>query len=153
MALRNEIEAIVASLTDCPIFLYGTANELNTLTDDPDFETKAGVFMYAIQQIELAYSFNGAIDEGYNIYLEFLKRTEFGLFTAENETIINQCIALAKEFMIALRDYKSLNGNKVFKISSNDKAKSVSVYDKFNVNMVGVSLSLNIKPMYNSAFC
>lgn len=153
MALRNQIEKIVLSLTDDPVFIYGTANELNTLADNEDFQSKAGVFMYAVQQIELSYALSGAIDEGYNIYLEFLKITEFGLFTSENEEIVNQCLALAKEFMIKIREFRTENGNKLFKVSLNDKAKSISVYDKFNVNMVGISLAMNIRLMYKDQFC
>ncbi|MDB5140497.1 MAG: hypothetical protein JWR12_2413 [Mucilaginibacter sp.] len=48
MPIRNQIEAVVQTLTGAPTFVYGTVNELNQLADDASFPC---VFMYPLQPI------------------------------------------------------------------------------------------------------
>jgi len=48
MSIRNQIEAVVQTLTGNPMFIYGTANELNLLADDATFPC---VFMHTYNQL------------------------------------------------------------------------------------------------------
>jgi hypothetical protein len=57
--MRNQIEAIVQTLTGNPSFAYGTQTELNTLADDAAFPC---VFMYPLQPIEVSPQVNGSVD-------------------------------------------------------------------------------------------
>lgn len=72
MPIRNQIAAIVQTLTGTPNFIYGTQGELNALADDAHFPC---VFLYPPQQINIASAVNGSVDNSFTIYLEFLYKT------------------------------------------------------------------------------
>lgn len=74
--MRNQIEAIVQTLSGSPTFAYGTQNELNTLADD--IANFPCVFMYPLQPIEVSPQVNGSVDNTFTLYLEFLYKTDFG---------------------------------------------------------------------------
>ncbi len=125
--MRNQIEAIVQTLTGGPAFAYGTQNELNTLADDKAFPC---VFMYPLQPIEVSPQVNGSVDNTFTIYLEFLYQTNFGQFTADNETYVQQALQLANQFIVKASRYREGEG-RYFRIKAGIKAKCVPVYNKF----------------------
>ena len=126
--MRNQIEAIVQTLTGSPSFVYGTQTELNTLADDATFPC---VFMYPLQPIDLSPQVNGSVDNTFTVYLEFLFKTDFGQYTADNETYITQALKLANQFIVKASTYREGEG-RYFRIKAGNKAKCVPVYNKFD---------------------
>lgn len=145
MPIRNQIAAIVQTLTDSPAFAYGTQNELNTLADD--IASFPCVFMYPVQPIDLSPHINGSVDNTFTLTLEFLYKTEFGQYTADNETYVSQALKLANQFIVKASTYSESNG-RYFKIKAGTKAKCLPVYNKFDANTAGVSLTITLATMY-----
>lgn len=143
MPIRNQIAAIVATLNGPPGFIYGTAGELNTLADDAAFPC---VFLYPLQNIEIKTSVNGSVDNSFSIYLEFLYKTEFGQYTADNETYVAQALQLANQFLVKAGKYRDGEG-RYFRLKVGEKTKCVPVYNKYDVNTTGVGLTLTIAAM------
>jgi len=127
MPVRNQIEAIVQTLTNTPAFVYGTVNELNQLADDASFPC---VFMYPLQPIDLSPQVNGSVDNIFSIYLEFLFKTGFDQYTSDNETYVNQALELANEFIVKAAKYREGDG-RYFRVKAGDHAKCLPVYNKF----------------------
>ncbi len=148
MPIRNQIEAIAQTLSTPVTFVYGTANELNQLADDASFPC---VFMYPLQPIDVSPHINGSVDNTFAIYLEFLYKTNFDQYTADNETYVNQAMMLANEFIVKAAQYREGEG-RYFRIKAGDKAKSLPVYNKFDVNSTGVNLTMNLATMYFDSF-
>jgi hypothetical protein len=146
--MRNQIETITQSLSTSPSFLYGTEKELNTLADDAVFPC---VFMYPMQPIVVAPQVNGAVDNVFTLYLEFLYKTEFSQFTAENETYVQQALRMANEFIVKAAKYRDGKG-RYFRIKAGEKAKCLPVYNKFDVNTTGVGLTITLNTMYYDVY-
>lgn len=144
MPIRNQIEAIAQSLTNSPTFIYGTANELNQLADEASFPC---VFMYPLQPIDISPQVNGSVDNTFSVYLEFLFKTDFDQYTADNEIYVNQALTMANEFIVKTSKYRE-NQGRYFKIKAGDRAKSMPVYNKFDVNTTGVNLTMSLATMY-----
>jgi hypothetical protein len=148
MPIRNQIYNIAQSLTGTPGFVYGTANELNQLADDEAFPC---VFMYPLQGIELSPAINGSVSNNFNVYLEFLFKTDFAQYTADNETYVNQALRLANEFLIKASQYQE-GQSRYFRVMAGSKAKCLPVYNKYDVNTTGVSLTLILQAMGFESF-
>jgi hypothetical protein len=144
MPIRNQIEAVVQTLNNAPAFVYGTANELNTLADDTAFPC---VFLYPPTLINLSPQINGSVDNTFGITIEFLFKTEFDQYTEDNETYVSQALHLANEFITKAAKYREGDG-RYFKIKAGDKAKCTPVYNKYDVNTTGVSLTITLATMY-----
>jgi len=142
--IRNQIQSITQTLTSTPTFVYGTANELNLLADDSSYPV---VFMYPLQPVDVSPQINGSVDNTFSIYLEFLYQTEFDQYTADNETYITQALAMANEFIVKAATYREGEG-RYFRIKAGDKARCLPVYNKFDVNTTGVSLTMTLATMY-----
>ena len=144
MPIRNQVAAVVQTLTGTPTFIYGTANELNQLADDASFPC---VFMYPLQPIDVSPQVNGSVDNTFSVYLEFLFKTNFDEYTADNETYVNQALQLANQFLVKASAYREGEG-RYFRIKAGEKAKCVPVYNKFDVNTTGVGLTITMSAMY-----
>src|ERR1700743_565435 len=148
MPIRNQIEAITQTLNAQPTFVFGTANELNALADDASFPV---VFMYPLQPIDVSPQVNGSVDNTFSVYMEFLYKTEFDQYTSGNEDYVNQALRMANEFIVKASTYREGEG-RYFRIKAGDKAKCMPVYNKFDVNSTGVSLSITLATMYFESF-
>ncbi len=148
MPIRNQIEAIVQTLSVTSTFVYGTANELNQLADSSSFPC---VFMYPLQPIDVSPQINGSVDNTFSIYLEFLFKTDFDQYTAQNETYVNQALFLANEFIVKASKYREGEG-RYFRIKAGDRAKCLPVYNRFDVNTTGVNLTISLTTMYFDSF-
>ncbi|MGF7038634.1 hypothetical protein [Mucilaginibacter lappiensis] len=146
--MRNQIEAIVQTLIGSPSFAYGTQTELNTIGDDAAFPC---VFMYPLQPIEVSPQVNGSVDNTFTIYLEFLYKTDFGQYTADNETYVTQALQLANEFIVKASRYREGEG-RYFRIRAGSKARCLPVYNKFDVNTSGIGLTITLSTMYFDVF-
>ena len=144
MPIRNQIEAVVKTLSKSPAFVYGTVNELNALADDTSFPC---VFMYPLQPVDVSPQINGSVDNTFSVYLEFLFQTEFDQYTSDNEDYVNQALMMANEFIINAAQYREDEG-RYFKIKAGDRARCLPVYNKFDVNSTGVSLTIKLATMY-----
>lgn len=142
--IRNQIQSITQTLRTPVTFVYGTANELNLLADDASFPC---IFMYPLQPVDLSPQVNGSVDNTFSVYLEFLYKTEFDQYTAENETYVNQALQMANEFIIKAATYREGEG-RYFKIKAGDKARCLPVYNKFDVNTTGINLTITLATMY-----
>lgn len=148
MPIRNQIYNITQSLTGTPGFIYGTANELNRLADDEAFPC---VFMYPLPAIELSPAINGSVSNNYTLTLEFLFKTDFDQYTADNEIYVSKALKLANEFLVKASRYQE-GPARYFKVMANSKAKCVPVYNKYDVNTTGVSLTLSLQAMGFESF-
>lgn len=146
--MRNQIEAIVQTLNGNPQFAYGTQAELNVIADDVSFPC---VFLYPLPPIELSPQINGSVDNTFTLYIEFLFKTDFGQFTADNETYIAQALQLANEFIVKASGYREGEG-RYFKVKAGQKAKCVPVYNKLDVNTSGIGLTITLSTMYFDRF-
>jgi hypothetical protein len=146
--MRNQIEAVTQSLSAAPSFLYGTEKELNTLADDTAFPC---VFMYPMHPIVISPQINGSVNNVFTLYLEFLYKTEFGQYTAANETYVQQALRMANEFMVKAATYRDGEG-RYFRIKAGEKAKCLPVYNKFDVNTTGVGVTVTLNTMYYDSF-
>jgi hypothetical protein len=146
--MRNQIEAVTQSLSANPSFLYGTEKELNTLGDDVSFPC---IFMYPMQPILVSPQVNGSVNNIFTLYLEFLYKTEFGQFTAENETYVQQALRMANEFIVKAAKYRDGDG-RYFRIKAGEKAKCLPVYNKFDVNTTGIGLTITLNTMYYDVY-
>jgi len=144
MPIRNQIEAVVQTLTGSPTFIYGTANELNLLADDATFPC---VFLYPPQNINLSPQINGSVENTFSITLDFLFKTDFDQYTADNETYVSQALFMANQFIAKASTYRQGDG-RYFRIKAGDKAKCVPAYNKFDVNTTGVSLTITLATMH-----
>jgi hypothetical protein len=144
MPIRNQIEAVTQLLTEQPAFIYGTVNEINQLADDASFPC---VFMYPLQPIDVSPQINGSVDNNFSVYMEFLYKTEFDQYTSGNEDYVNQALRMANEFVVKASKYREGEG-RYFRIKAGDKAKCIPVYNKFDVNSTGVSLTITLATMY-----
>jgi hypothetical protein len=144
MPIRNQIEAVVQTITGSPSFIYGTANELNLLADDAVFPC---VFLYPPQSINLSPQINGSVDNTFSITLDFLFKTDFDQYTADNESFVSQALFMANQFIAKASTYRQGDG-RYFRIKAGDKAKCIPVYNKFDVNTTGVSLTITLATMY-----
>ncbi|TWR25737.1 hypothetical protein FPZ43_15740 [Mucilaginibacter pallidiroseus] len=142
--MRNQIEAIAQSLTAAPSFLYGTEKELNTLADDAAFPC---VMLYPLQPITLMPGVNGSVSNSFILYIEFLYKTDFGQFTADNESFVQQALLMANEFIVKASKYRDREG-RFFKVKTGEKAKCLPVYNKHDVNTTGVGLTITLNRMY-----
>jgi hypothetical protein len=149
MPIRNQIEAVVQTLSSAPTFIYGTVNELNSLADS--ISSFPCVFMYPLQPIEVSPQINGSVDNTFAVYLEFLFKTEFDQYTSDNETYVNQALSLANEFVVKAAKYREGDG-RYFRIKAGDKAKCMPVYNKFDVNSTGVNLTITLATMYFDSY-
>lgn len=140
MPIRNHIEAIVQSLNEDLSFAYGTANELNLTADSTTFPC---VFMYPLQPVILSPQINGAVDNTFTLYLEFLYKTEFGQYTSDNEIYVSQALQIANRFIMMAAKYRD-GASRFFKVKVGDKAQCVPVYNKFDVNTTGVGLTITL---------
>jgi len=148
MPIRNQIEAVTQLLSKQPTFIYGTVNEVNQLADDASFPC---LFMYPLQPIDVSPQVNGSVDNTFFVYLEFLYKTEFDQYTSGNEDYVNQALRMANEFIVKASKYREGDG-RYFRIKAGDKAKCLPVYNKFDVNSTGVSLTITLATMYFENF-
>jgi len=148
MAIRNHIFNITQTLTGTPGFVYGTANELNQLADDKAYPC---IFMYPLQGIDMHPAVNGSVSNTFTVYIEFLFKTDFGQYTADNEAYITQALQLANEFLVKAARYTSGNA-RYFKITTGNKAKCIPVYNKYDVNTTGVGLTLTLQSQSFGSF-
>jgi len=144
MPISNQIEAVTQLLSEQPTFIYGTVNEVNQLADDASFPC---LFMYPLQPIDVSPQVNGSVDNTFSVYLEFLYKTEFDQYTSGNEDYVNQALRMANEFIVKASKYREGDG-RYFRIKAGDKAKCLPVYNKFDVNSTGVSLTITLATMY-----
>jgi len=147
--IRNQIQSITQTLSSNPTFIYGTANELNLFADDT--ESFPCVFMYPLQPVDISSQINGSVDNTFSIYLEFLFKTEFDQYTADNEIYVTQALQMANEFIVKATKYREGEG-RYFRIKAGEKAKSMPVYNKFDVNTTGVNLTITLATMYYDSF-
>jgi len=108
--------------------------------------------MHTLQSIAITPQVNGSVTNTFSVLLEFLYKTEFDRFTADNEQYISQALHMANDFIVKAGRYRSGEG-RYFKIKAdNINAKCQPVYNKYDVTTTGISLTLNLSTMYFENF-
>ena len=64
---------------------------------------------------------------------------------------VNQALQLANEFIVKAAAYRE-NEGRYFRVKAGDKARSLPVYNKFDVNTTGVNLTITMSAMYYQNF-
>lgn len=150
--IANNIAAIVAQLVSEPKFVYGTKNELNLLADSQDWSSGV-VMLYTLKPVQLKYTDSYSIDSTYSLYMQFLYLTEFDQYTSQNEMLVTQAYWMMKEFLVKLERYRETGLDaKFFLVNINDKAQSVPIYNKFDVNSTGVDLRIQLSKLTPHGF-
>lgn len=150
--IRNQIESVVSQLVSAPKFIYGTVNEINLLSDAADWSNGV-VMLYTLRPVKKKTTVSQAIAERFSLYLEFLFRTDFDQYSAQNEEIILRADALCNEFLVKLEYYRETPlAARYFQIHVNEGMTSLPVYNKLDVNSTGVNLSLELSSMQNQGF-
>ena len=153
MSIKNKISAIVDTLSSKPAFVYGLKNELNTLADDVNFKAgRSAVFMLAITKENGLVSIAGGRKASFEIYLEFLKQTEFEQFSDEDELIVEEMRTLKNEFLSKLYTYQE-SGNTIFNFKAGDTDTSNNIFDKYDAGITGVTLEISLSEAYKNSFC
>jgi len=67
MPIRNQIEAVVQTLTGSPTFIYGMPMSLNKLADD----AHSLVVYYPLQPIDISPQVNGSVDNTFSFTWSF----------------------------------------------------------------------------------
>ncbi len=148
MPIRNQIEAVVNQLVTPTGFVYGTKKEINLYLDSQAIFPVA--LLYPLKPIKKNNTISNAINDKFSIYMEFLFKTEFDEYTSQNETYIEQANNLINEFLVKLQHYRQTpNEARFFQINVNDSESSLPVYNKFDVNVTGCNLTLELKTMTN----
>jgi len=149
MPLRDEIQAIVASLPNQPIdFLYGTANEINV--DADSVNNPALVCLYPLMPIGIGLGVNGSANNTFDLYMEFIMITKFENQSDDNEGKINQMIELANRFLVYMSKYvRQGEVSQYFKFDKGFKAKAMPIYYSKDSNRCGVSLSFSVSTRFD----
>lgn len=150
--IQNQIEAVVNQLVSAPGFIYGTKAELNLLSDDKTWNNGI-VMLYTLKPVNKKTTISQAIAERFSLYMEFLYKTEFDQYSAQNEEIILKANTLCNEFLVKLGYYRETPLEaRYFQIHVDEGMTSLPVYNKFDVNSTGVNLSLQLSSMQNQGF-
>jgi len=157
--LKTKIQAVVASMlvippvapeTDytAPGFLYGTANEINLKGDN---QTVFPVIcFFPIQPVTVGLTHSGSADNWYNMYFEILYKTKFEKDSNDNEPLQNSALAIANRFLFALREYRETQiSPRFFKWDDKEQARAQPIYNAYDVNTTGISLTFRIKTRLN----
>ncbi len=154
--IKNVIQAICAALPSQPVFVYGTKNEINTVIDLATLG-KPVVLMLGAAVVKTPFDPSGGIDNVYNFILQFMEQTTFGEHTGDvdvDAAVSRQFIA-ANQFQIKLRDYRSADGRKVFRVTPGKDAGQIQYgFDSYDANYSGVQLQINnLRAMFVDPFC
>lgn len=147
--ISPQIEAISQELTELPAFIYGTRDEINQLLDK---NTKwPAICLYPLTPVPSKFTRSLAVSNQFSIQLDFLYKTIFDQYTAQNDAIVQQALAMANEFMIKAANYRTdENSGKFFKVNVHDKTQLQAIYNKFDVNSTGIKLTWTLNTMYNT---
>jgi hypothetical protein len=149
--ISDNIQAVVNQLVTPTGFVYGTKDEMNVFLDKVN--SFPVVLLYPLKPIEKNETVSYAINDKFSIYLEFLYKTTFDMYTSQNEVFIDLANNLVNEFLIKLDRYRiSADQPKFFVINVNDKRQSLPVYNKFDANLTGVNLTLSLTTMTNTGY-
>lgn len=147
------VRAVVGEMSALPSFVYGTKTELNLAVDQQTVKPVA--FLFGAATITASYDSSGGTLDAYSFLMQFMEQTTFGAFIADTNAALLRQQDSAHEFMIRLRDYKTPDGRKVFRITpGKDAYKIIPGFNSYDANYSGVTLQvINLRPMYPNAFC
>lgn len=149
MPIVNQVAAVVAQLNSAPVFAYGTKKELNLATDKMNFGNGV-VFLLTLKPILKNNTISNAINSRFQILMQFLYKTEFDQYTSQNETYIERADDLQNEFLVKLQHYRQTPlESRFFKITVPEKENSIPVYNIYDANTTGMSLTLTLETMNN----
>lgn len=154
MPIRKQIEAVVQQLTGSPTFVYGTPHEINEQLYHLKSSDYPAVIMLAEMGIDLKFSLSNAMNDSHDIFLAFVYKTAEAPDTSINqEPLVQQSLALCKEFLVKLSHYRwqsadGGNGGRYFKIKARQEGRFVPMYNAYDANTAGGRISLKLQTMY-----
>ena len=144
----TQISAICQSLPTSHIFIYGTANEVNNKADKQDSPDDLYICLFPLSPITIELVKAGGAANEFDMYIEFLYKTKFERTSADNEQLTANALYFANLFLVKLREYVQYDGQpKFFKWKDSDRATARPVYNKYDVNTAGISLSFKARLM------
>lgn len=81
-----------------------------------------------------------------NCMIAFMDKSDFDFDGTENDSVIERCKNMAKEFVL------NLNRSGLFEQVTGDIPYSV-FYDKLSVNVTGITISLQLKELSGTVLC
>lgn len=143
--IRNQIEAVAIALPGSPVFLYGTANEINEAVDRTEAD-KIVICLYPLNPVGITLGKNASASTDFDLYMEFQFQTKFEKNSADNETVVNDMLTLALKFLVAVEAYQEPGSDtRYFKFPTGAKQKALPIYYNKDKNMTGVSLTFNVE--------
>lgn len=140
MTIVNKIKQLCESVTGLP-FLYDSMGGLNVLLDNADYPC---VYCTLLETTSVTNE-NGNIVEGVRVALVVCDKTEFDVGSIENESIIENCKAVANNILRNIR----LTGALV--LDSINEAQRF--YEQYDVLLTGYALNLNVSEIYGDTGC
>lgn len=139
MEIVNKVKDILNSIEGLKTVLYQSGFSANVTLDRK--ETPAAL-LYLLTDFDIDLS-NGLSKESCDLEIFFCERTKFDITGDQKDTIINNCTALAKEFISKLLAEKTLYINQ-------DSIHCKCSYGKFDAFVAGVSVELRIEERQGS---
>lgn len=144
----SQISEIIGSLPTSSSFTYGTAKEINYKIDTETNQQDFYVCLFPFSPIGISLLKTGGADNEFDIYMEFLFKTKFERTSADNEQATQTALYYANLFLVRLREYQPAgNQTKYFNWRDTDKATARPVYNMYDVNTCGISLTFKLRLM------
>lgn len=139
MEIIDKVKTILNSITGLKTVLYQSGFSANVTLDRK--ETPAAL-LYLLTDFDIDIQ-HGTSKESAELEIFFCERTKFDITGDQKDTIINNCTALAKEFISKLLAEKTLYINQ-------DSIHCKCSYGKFDTFVAGVSVELRIEERQGS---
>jgi len=139
MEIVDKVKTILNSITGLKTVLYQSGFSANVSMDRKD--TPAAI-LYLLTDFDVDIQ-HGTSKESAELEVFFCERTKFDITGDQKDTIINNCTALAKEFISKLLVEKTLYINQ-------DTIHCKCTYGKFDCMVAGVSVELKIEERQGS---
>jgi len=139
MIITDKILSILRSMESLKTVLYQSGFSANVSMDRKD--TPAAI-LYLLTDFDVDIQ-HGTSKESAELEVFFCERTKFDITGDQKDTIINNCTALAKEFISKLLAEKTLYINQ-------DTIHCKCTYGKFDCMVAGVSVELKIEERQGS---
>lgn len=142
--IRNQIEAVVATLTATCTFMYGTAKEINEAADRIAQDATV-VALYPLNPVNITLGKNASASTEFDLYMEFQFQTKFEQNSSDNETIVDQMLKISLQFLVAMEAYiQAGDSTRYFQFPKGAKQKALPIYYNKDKNMTGVSLTFTV---------
>lgn len=142
------IESVVNDIPSKPNFIHGQKGWQNVESDESAFPA-----VYLDEPITSDDTFHqgGLVEETYPLQMMFLDKTELRQTPEQLRPTVDAMRELRRQFVLRLKAKKNANGEHIFKEITN--VRTIDVYNVFDVNISGVIITFNAKPLNSDSVC